>query len=106
VQLQKDLGRIKKAGLQVVGVSYDSVDVLSQFAKQKKIAYPLLSDADSKVIDAFKIRNKRATGRQNGIPHPATFVIDKSGVIRAKLAGTVIRRHSTQQLLDAAKELK
>jgi len=106
VQLQKDLKQIKATGTQLVGISYDSTATLGEFAKKQKISFPLLSDKDSKVIDAFGVRNEEARGRGNGIPHPATFVIDKHGKIRAKLPGTVRRRHDTQRLLQAIKEIE
>lgn len=40
-----------------------------------------MSDQGSKVIDAWGLRNREATGRTAGIPHPGTFMIDRSGTI-------------------------
>lgn len=42
------------------------------------MTFPLLSDTGSKVIDAWGLRNGGATGNQAGIPHPGTFLIDRS----------------------------
>jgi len=44
------------------------------------IAFPLLSDWDSRVIDAYGLRDP-AYKRQSleGIPHPAVYLIDKKG---------------------------
>jgi peroxiredoxin len=70
---------------------------------KKKITYPLLSDPDSKVIKAFGVLNEKATGRTAGIPHPGTFLIDQKGIIRSKIAGTVRKRHSVEDLLRAGK---
>ena len=108
VQLQKDGKQIKASGLQLVAVSYDSVKKLSSFASAKKITFSLLADKGSKTIDAFQVRNKRtkAGSSTDGIAIPTTFVIDKQGVIHAVLAGTTTRRHSTADLLKAAKSLK
>ena len=104
VELQKGIKQIKATGTQVVGISYDAPDVLEKFSKQAKIGFPLLSDKGSKVIDAYGVRNKQARGRGADIPHPITFVIDKQGKIRAKLPGTVLRRHDTERLLKAIEE--
>ena len=52
--------------MRVVGISYDSVDVLKGFADKRSIAFPLLSDADSKVIAAYAIRNKEMAGKKMG----------------------------------------
>ena len=43
VQLQEDLEEIKKAGLQLVAISYDSLEILSKYAESNGIEYPLLS---------------------------------------------------------------
>jgi hypothetical protein len=59
-------------------VSYDSPETLAAFADRHKITFPLLSDSGSKVIDAWGLRNAAATGTQAGIPHPGTFIVDRS----------------------------
>jgi peroxiredoxin len=103
VQLQADLKKIEGAGVTVVAISYDPVDVLADFAKSKGITFPLLADAGSKTIDAYGIRDAEG----NGYPHPGTFLVDKEGVIRAKLFEEGFKkRHSTEALLEAAKGLK
>lgn len=71
-----------------------------------RIKFPLLSDSDSKTIDGFAVRNKGASGRQDGIPHPTTIIVDQEGIVRAKLPGEVRTRHSTEALLAALAELK
>ena len=97
---------ITKLGLQVVAISYDSVEVLEKFGKKAEISYPLLSDSKSEVIDRYKIRNREANERINGVPHPGTFLIDREGKIRAKLGREGYRkRHDAQELIDEAKKL-
>lgn len=103
MELQSNLAALKKAGVQPVAISYDSVDVLEKFAEQRKITFPILSDPGSKTIDAYKIRNTGAKGRTAGIPHPGTFVIGKDGTIVAKLAHDGYReRHTTAEIIKAA----
>lgn len=108
VQLQADLKEIEKTGTQVVGISYDSVDVLKKFTEANKIQFLLLSDKGSKTIDAYAVRNKEAPkgSRLDGIPHPGTFLLDQKGVVRAKwfLEGYQ-KRHANKDLIDAAKKL-
>ena len=60
VQLQRNLKEFEAAGGQVVGISYDSTKLLKSFAKRTTITFPLLSDAGSKTIDAFDIRDKES----------------------------------------------
>lgn len=86
----------------MVAVSYDSQEVLAKFSKRAEIGFPLLSDPESKVIDAFGVRNEKANeGRTKGIPHPGTFLIDKDGKITAKLFYSIRKRHSPEELLNA-----
>ena len=95
------MASLEKAGIQVMGVSYDSTKVLSQFAKRRKITFPLLSDVGSKVIDAYGLRNK---SRKDGIPHPGTVIIGTDGKVIAKLFHDGYRkRHHSQEIIDASK---
>lgn len=90
-----------------MAISYDSTNVLQRFAAKSAITFPLLSDAGSKTIDAYGIRNKEAPARWSGIPYPGTFVIGKDGVMRAKLFLEGYKeRHEIQPLIDALKEAK
>ncbi len=107
VQLQRDLKSIEEAGVQVVGISYDSPAVLKRVSDQMKIAFPLLSDPESKTIEAYHIRNEAARGKAVGVPNPGTFILDQQGVIRAKLFLDGYRdRHTTDALIEAAKAVK
>jgi peroxiredoxin len=101
--LQTDLKSIEEAGIQVVGISYDSPEVLKRFSDKAKIAFPLLSDPESKTIDAYHIRNEAARGKAEGVPNPGTFILDRDGVIRATLFLEGYRqRHTTKALIEAA----
>jgi peroxiredoxin len=111
--LQKDLPRIESAGIKVVGISYDSVEVLKRFADKQKITFPLLSDPESKTIIDYSIKNKEMVGKKfgnvnlEGVPYPGTFLVDRNGVIRAKLFLEGYRaRHTVDDLLKAAETLK
>jgi peroxiredoxin Q/BCP len=107
VQLQANLEKIEAAGIQVIGISYDSVAVLKKFSDGNKIMFPLLSDPGSNTIDAYHIRNEAAKGKAEGVPNPGTFIVDKTGVIRAKLFLEGYRtRHTTDELIRAAKAIQ
>jgi peroxiredoxin len=98
---------IEDAGIELVGISYDSPAVLKTFSERAKITFPLLSDPDSKTIEAYHIRNEAAKGKAEGVPNPGTFVLDREGVIRAKLFLEGYRqRHTTEALIKAAKAVK
>jgi len=107
VQLQRDLKSIEAEGIQVVGISYDDTKVLKTFSDRMKTAFPLLSDPGSRTIDAYHIRNEDAKGRAEGVPNPGTFILNREGIIRAKLFLEGYReRHTTDALIEAAKSIK
>jgi peroxiredoxin len=107
------LKKIEAAGVRVVGISYDSVEVLKGFADKQKITFPLLSDPESKTILAYALKNKEMAGKNggkinlDGIPYPGTLLVDKDGIIRAKLfVDGYKERHSVAELTKAAESLK
>ena len=90
-----------------MAISYDSTAILKRFADKSALTFPLLSDAGSKTIDAYGIRNKDAPERWNGIPYPGTFVIGTNGVIHAKIfLDGYKERHAVEALVGALKAAK
>jgi peroxiredoxin Q/BCP len=105
--LQRDLKSIEETGVQVVGISYDSPAVLKKFSDGAKINFPLLSDPESKTIEAYHIRNLDAKGKAVGVPYPGTFIVDSQSLIRAKIFLEGYRdRHAGEELIKAAKTVK
>lgn len=95
------------AGVAVVGISYDPVEVLAGFAEKRKIGFPLLSDPGGKVIAAYGLANKEAKDKLEGIPYPGTMIVGKDGVIRAKLFHDGYRdRHTTAEIVKAAEKVE
>lgn len=89
------MDKFNTVNLQIVGISYDSVDTLKQFANQKSITFPLLSDEGSAVIRELKLEFKK------GLPHPGTIIVDGQGQVRGKIFKEGHeKRHNTQELLD------
>ncbi len=87
MELESQVAAIRKRGKGVAALSYDSVEVLRDFATRRRISYPLLSDPDSAIIKRFNLLNPEYPpgSPAHGVPHPGTFVTDAEGVIRAKL---------------------
>jgi len=85
VHLQRDLGEIEASGSRVVCITHDSVEKIHAFATRSGITFPVLSDPESKAIDAYDIRCTDAPPEFRGIARHATFIIGQDGVIRSKL---------------------
>jgi len=47
------LVRLQRAGYDVVGISPDQPDKLTKFVDKESLTYPLLSDPDRRVMDAY-----------------------------------------------------
>jgi peroxiredoxin len=68
-------------------LSYDPPDALAAFTAKREITYVLLSDPKSEVIDRYGLRDPAYPpgNRAHGVPRPIIFMIDRDGVIKAKL---------------------
>ena len=84
VQLSDNLSEIQAGGGQVVVVCYDAPEKVKRFTQRRKIKVPVLSDTDSKTIEAYAMRAVTGVGDQTGSAQHGTFVVDQSGVIHSK----------------------
>jgi thioredoxin-dependent peroxiredoxin len=76
----------KQAGAQVVGISADQVDKQQLFATKYQFGYPLLSDPDRSVAEAFGVKR----GKISITPvKRATFVINPDRTIREVIKSEV-----------------
>ena len=71
----------------LLGVSTDSVRSHEKFAGKYKLPFTLLADPGSKIIDTYKLRDPQYPQGDfaYGVPRPIIFILDKNGVIKAKL---------------------
>ena len=95
--------------MQILAVSVDSKSDLQKvsdlIAKQDGVQpdFLFLSDPGHKVIDHYGLLNPDS----KGLPHPATYVIDKEGIVRWKFVEVDYRiRPTNEQVLDAVKNLQ
>ena len=105
MELESQVEALAKRGLAVAALSYDSADVLNDFAQRRGITFPLLSDPDSRVIRAFGLLNEIDYPVGNaayGVPFPGTFVTDGRGVIRLKTFERTYQERRTAASLLAA----
>jgi peroxiredoxin len=105
VQLSESLTEIQASGGQVVVICYDAPEKVKRFAKRRKIRVPVLSDVDSKTIDAYAMRALKVGGDQAGSAQHGTFVVNKSGIVRSKPYLTSFEgRAAVDALVSALKE--
>ncbi len=101
--------------MKLYALSVDPPDVSKTFAEKiasdgkGALGFPILSDPNHKVIDAYGLRDPAYAGQQfEGIPHPAVYVIDKTGKVAwVKIESNYRERPTNQEIrtaIDASKK--
>ena len=72
----------RERGVQVIGISRDSVESHRKFAEKYALPFLLLSDPDLRVIQAFGVwGEKKQYGKVSFGVNRTTFLLDENGVI-------------------------
>lgn len=113
-----DLDELSKQGVEVIGVSGDTVETHAEFKKFHKLNFPLLADVDAEVAKAFGVDHEKGDksfkfeidGKEREFVRKATikrwtFVIGKDGKIAA-VDKMVKAAEDSKNILKVAKELK
>ena len=105
MELQSLLSEDQKKDTVIVGVAPDSLDDLVKMIPKVesqstgKLAVTLLSDADHAVIDRYGLLNEKGAARGRFLPHPTTYVIDKSQTIRWKFTEVDYKIRPTNEMI-------
>jgi len=79
-----DVSQLKALGAQPIGVSKDSPESHQKFASKHQLPFPLWSDPDHRLMDAFGVWGERSfMGKKYFGTARSTFVVDPSGRIVA-----------------------
>lgn len=79
-----NIKQLEKLGVAVIGISKDSMKSHEKFAEKFQLNFPLASDEDAAVAQAYGIwGEKKFMGRTYMGMERATFLIDESGKIKA-----------------------
>jgi peroxiredoxin Q/BCP len=98
-----DFSKVKAA---IIGVSRDSVASHDKFKKKHGLTFPLASDEDGKVCEAYGVWvEKSMYGRKYMGIERATFLIDGKGVVRNVWRKVKVNGHA-KEVLKAAVALK
>ncbi|MEO7403703.1 MAG: peroxiredoxin [Burkholderiales bacterium] len=89
----------------VLGVSPDDCLKHAEFRDEHGISITLLADVEREVCRRYGVMHEREVGGQiKECVHRATFVIDKSGVLRHALYGVNPRGHA-REVLELVRQL-
>jgi thioredoxin-dependent peroxiredoxin len=106
----KDFTRLapdfRKAGVEVIGVSPDSVESHAKFRRKYDLAVRLAADADKSVANAYGVWvEKSMYGRKYMGVERSTFLIDGKGRIAKSWRKVKVPGHA-EEVLAAAKALE
>jgi len=98
-------GAFRKAGVEIVGISRDSLASHDKFKAKESLPFTLLSDEKEEVCKLFDvIREKSLYGRKYLGIERSTFLIDSKGVLRREWRKVKVPGHA-EEVLEAAKSL-
>lgn len=97
--IQADLPQFQELNAQVLGISVDSRHSHKAFAEHLGLEFPLLSDYDKQVCQAYGVL------RPNGSAERALFVVDRLGVIRYAHVSPIGEAPDNKPVLDALRKL-
>ena len=99
------LSDFAEAGVQVFGISRDSMDKHDKFAAKHALTVPLLSDTDGAVTEAYEVWvEKNMYGKKYMGVERSTFLIDGDGKIANVWRKVKVPGHA-EAVLDAVKAL-
>ena len=95
-------GDFEQVGAQPVGISKDTVEKQKQFDDKHTLGYPLLSDPDRKVAEAFGVK-----GGMLGLSpvKRVTFVIDRDQTVRSVISSETSMNTHADKALEVVKAL-
>ena len=78
-----NLARVRSKGAIVLGVSKDDLESHAKFRKKYSLSFPLLSDPEGKVLDAYGVwKEKNLYGKMFMGIERTTYVIDEGGRVK------------------------
>ena len=98
--IQENLPQFKALNAVILGISVDSRHSHKAFAEHLGLEFPLLSDYDKKVCQAYGVL------REGGFAERALFVVDRQGVIRYVHVNPIGQVPDNRPVLDVLHELE
>ena len=88
---------LKKAGIQILGISADSIVSHQKFADKFTLPFPLIADEDRTIIDLFGVWGpKKFMGKEYDGIHRTTFLINENQQIVGIIEKPKTKDHATE----------
>ena len=90
---------LEKAGIQILGISADSIVSHQKFADKFSLPFPLIADEDRTIIDLFGVWGpKKFMGKEYDGIHRTTFLINENQQIVGIIEKPKTKDHATEIL--------
>ena len=101
MELQEHLDAFADAGVRVIAVTPEPVEVIAAFTERHGVSFPVLSDPDSAVINQYGILNTEVPEdhRLYGMPFPGAYLTDTDGRITQKHFNTNYRVRESAEMV-------
>lgn len=93
-KLQSNIARFAARDAALAAISPEPPATARGLAQQLELTFPLLSDADGRVIDRYGVRNGFRAGRSL-LPHASVFIFDAAGELRFKSIDRNFKKRTT-----------
>lgn len=80
--VRDNISKYQSVNASVFGISVDSVFTLAKFKEEQQFNFPLLSDFNKEVAEAYDSIYKDWILNMRGVSKRSAFVIDKEGIIQ------------------------
>ena len=80
--VRDNISRYQSVNASVFGISVDSVFTLAKFKEEQQFNFPLLSDFNKEVAEAYDSIYKDWILNMRGVSKRSAFVIDKEGIVQ------------------------
>ena len=88
---------LEKAGIQILGISADSIVSHQKFADKFSLPFPLIADEDRTIIDLFGVWGpKKFMGKEYDGIHRTTFLINENQQIVGIIEKPKTKDHATE----------
>lgn len=103
-EFTQEYSKFKKIGVQIIGISTDSVESHKKFAEKMKIPYVLLSDKEHTVCKKFGVWGKKQfMGKEYMGVQRSTFLVDENGKVFKSYPAVKPKGHAAEVLNDLSR---
>ena len=97
--LRDNLTSLTNQGIEVLGVSIDSIKSHSKFVSKYSLNFPLIADENKEIVEQYGVWGlKKFMGREYMGTNRTTFLIDEAGIIQAVISKPKTAKHAEEIL--------